>query len=183
MKRRTSPGLLPLCGLLVWAAACAAELDNPEDFVDQTAGGGAGMAGSGGSSGGGTSGAGGTSGNGGDGGGGGGTAPPCDAPAMVFAVPGDMGGCDGTACHQPNLFPPDLISPGVIGRLLDVPSGICNGALYIDSANPAGSYMLDKIHNAMPACGEQMPYTMPVLNATQAQCVDDWVAWVAGGGQ
>jgi hypothetical protein len=63
----------------------------------------------------------------------------------------------------------------------------CASEKYIDSANPANSYMLKKINEAMPMCTAtgtaslQMPFGLPPLDATKKACVTDWVNAVAAG--
>jgi hypothetical protein len=99
---------------------------------------------------------------------------------LVFNVPDTMGGCQGATCHN-NVFPPELHSPGVADRLLNVTSTLCSPALFIDPANPANSYILNKV-TENPTCGERMPY-MPngPLAADKLQCLTEWVNSVAAG--
>lgn len=104
----------------------------------------------------------------------------CDAPELVFKVEGSLGGCNGGICHTPGtLYPPDLISDGVVDRLLDVTSTTtsCAGSKYIDPANIAISLMLTKL-SAVPSCGIQMPFAQPPLDAAKLDCIRSWVAGV-----
>jgi len=193
MKRTGLPALIVIALLI----GCAAELENPEDFMNPGGVGGGG-AGCGGATGGACpvpiAGCGGATGGmcpGGCGGATGGSCgdtgvpPPCDAPTLVFNVPDTMGGCQGALCHQ-NVFPPELHTPGVAARLLDINAALCPNTVtpipkYIDSANPANSFILNKVQAAMPTCGAPMPY-MPntALSAEKLACLVEWVNSVAG---
>ncbi|HTM43297.1 MAG TPA: hypothetical protein VL137_00005 [Polyangiaceae bacterium] len=176
---------------LTGAVGCASKLDNQNAFFNPAGGstattGGGGSGGSGGSGGtGGTPiGGGGTGGTPGGSGGGGGSAV-CDAPNTVFNQMGDHGGCNGIACHVPNVFPPDLQTAGVAARLRGVASATCAAEKYIDTVNPANSYLLKKLQPS-PMCGAaaggmQMPFGLPPSSAQQVQCITDWVNAVAAG--
>jgi hypothetical protein len=103
----------------------------------------------------------------------------CDAPTLVFNLPDSEGGCQGAACHN-NVFPPELHTAGVATRLKDVAATLCTGQLYIDSANPANSFILNKVQQAMPTCGGQMPYMPnPALTAEKMECLVEWVNSIA----
>ncbi len=182
--------------LLVLGAACASKLDNPSAFhnPNTTASGGTGgTATGGGGAGGTTTGGGGTGGAGGTATGGGGTggtaAAPCDAPTLVFMVDGPMGGCNGATCHIPTnsqVFPPDLITPGVAARVKDVASlatGSCPGRKYVDSANIENSLILKKLQTQTPptGCGLQMPFGLPMTSQDKIDCIRSWVTAVAAG--
>lgn len=177
-----------VCVLIAVGLGCATELENQTEFRNpnggSTAGGsGGGGSGGGGSGGGGVAGCAGAAGaSGACVGGGGGGSPPiaaCDAPNLVFNVPDTEGGCQGALCHM-GTFPPELHTEGVAGRLKDVAAGLCTGQTYIDSANPANSFILNKVQQAMPVCGGQMPY-MPnaALTAEKMECLVEWVNSVA----
>lgn len=172
-------------GLSCIGPGCATELDNPGAFTDPSGGstGASGAAGTAGTSGAagvsGAAGASGAAGNSGGGGSAGSAGAACDAPTMVFNVPDTQGGCQGSACHM-GLFPPELHTPGVAARLKDVPSGLgCTNQVYIDSANPANSFILNKVQQAMPACAARMPFNLPELSADKLQCLVEWVNSVA----
>jgi hypothetical protein len=97
----------------------------------------------------------------------------------VFNLPDSEGGCQGAACHN-NVFPPELHTAGVATRLKDVAATLCTGQLYIDSANPANSFILNKVQQAMPTCGGQMPYMPnPALTAEKMECLVEWVNSIA----
>jgi hypothetical protein len=77
----------------------------------------------------------------------------------------------------------DLVSPGVVSRVLDVSPGLCvMSSPYVDSTNPSGSFLLEKV-NPSPGCGAQMPPAPETpLDADQIQCLTDWVNDITGGG-
>lgn len=83
--------------------------------------------------------------------------------------------CSGPGCHAaeaPNVAP-DLISPGVADRLVNVATAGCTDRFLVDSANPAASYLLESLKPA-PGCGSQMPIG-GVLTAEEIACVEEWV--------
>jgi hypothetical protein len=88
------------------------------------------------------------------------------------------GGCAGGACHVPGGTSPDLVSPGVESRLVDVLSQ-CNGRPYIGADD---SFLADKIGGQQPECGFPMPFLQPdTLNDADRQCILDWIDEVSGG--
>lgn len=146
--------------------------------------------GSGGSGAGGTGNSPGTGGTGnnnaGTGGTGGGQQPPppagnCpDDITVLFNRPSAQGGCADGGCHTPGGTAPDLVSPNVEMRLLNVVSS-CQSRPLIGAND---SFLLEKIEEAQPACGGfQMPFLVPQnLNAADKQCIVDWIEEVGGGG-
>lgn len=103
---------------------------------------------------------------------------------------GTQSGCHTTAVP----FPPDFKAPGVWRRLLDVPAkNLCKASKYIDSADPAKSFIVAKIKGAKSAelgCprgggaagagGTTMPFTMDPLPADEIACVEAY-AWAVSG--
>jgi hypothetical protein len=89
------------------------------------------------------------------------------------------------ACHNAEalLGGLDLVSPGVETRLVDQPSSDseCASLKRIDSANPADSFLLEKIESTDPACGDPMPFGSR-LAATDIDCLKAWVNGLAAGG-
>jgi len=83
--------------------------------------------------------------------------------------------CAASGCHAayaPNVAP-DLASPGIAARLVDVTSQGCADQVLIDSANPQGSYFLEKLRPD-PSCGIQMPLG-GTLSEDDIDCVEQWV--------
>jgi len=103
----------------------------------------------------------------------------CPDISVLFARPGPQGGCDGAACHVAGGTRPDLISPGVEARLVDVISS-CKGRPYI---GPDDSFLRDKLVGTPPDCNTfAMPFGSPgALNAEDKQCILDWIDEVSGG--
>ncbi len=83
--------------------------------------------------------------------------------------------CAGAACHSggPRI---DLVSSGVIDRLLDMPSD-CGDLLLIDSTDPERSYLLNKV-SSQPDCGTPMPVAGS-LSADDLACLQAWVTGMA----
>lgn len=90
--------------------------------------------------------------------------------------------CTDATCHQPDNTQQtvDLVSPGYRARLVDVRPSLCTSQLLIDSANPANSFLLDKL-NTRPTCGAQMPFFRPPLSSRQRACVATFVDLVLSG--
>jgi len=122
-------------------------------------------------------------------GGGAGSACPDDI-TVLFARPSAQGGCtNGGGCHEPgSAVTPDLVSPGLEARLLNVMSR-CSKALNGASVQPRpyiggdDSFLEEKISADRPGCGEPMPFfAEAALSAADEQCIVDWIAQVSEGG-
>jgi hypothetical protein len=109
---------------------------------------------------------------------------------VLFARPIAQGGCtQGGGCHEAaSPIKPDLVSPGLAARLLNVPSTCSrtlNGASvslrpYIGAND---SFLEEKLGSTKPACGELMPFFMDyTLTAADEQCILQWIDQVAAGG-
>jgi hypothetical protein len=99
-------------------------------------------------------------------------------PTAVFAA-----SCEGNACHnsKDKEYALDLQSPGVVSRLLNVPSLEVPRLKLIDPNVPAQSFILLKVALAMPPAGMQMPQMGAKLSAAETQCFQQWVETVATG--
>ena len=104
-------------------------------------------------------------------------APPGGSPPPPACVVDVLAGrCAGLECHGPGALEVDLISPGVIARLVNRPSSpnlLCAGRTYI-ATDGSPSLLLDKLRSA-PPCGSRMPLKGN-LGAQQVDCLVDWVA-------
>jgi hypothetical protein len=165
--RRLALGSL-LCQAVI---ACAGELDgNPDDYIVEPQGGGgaSGSTGSGGKGGGGASASGGAS------------AGPCDA------IPIFNKSCAVSFCHSNDdkAGGLDLASADVGSRLIDVApnNADCTDGKLIDSSSYKDSFLLDKLENTKPACGDRMPYGGEPLSSTDLACVESWVQGLVSGG-
>ena len=102
----------------------------------------------------------------------GGLAPDCvDPPRTIIAE-----NCIGGFCHSNRPATAgglNLMSPCVADRLLDVKSR-CGDLLLVDRANPEKSFLLDKLQNMQPACGNSMPDGWH-LPPNQVACMNAWV--------
>ncbi|MBM4364029.1 MAG: hypothetical protein FJ104_15220, partial [Deltaproteobacteria bacterium] len=90
--------------------------------------------------------------------------------------------CAGRFCHaaETPAADLDLASPGVEARLVGVGSS-CGGIPLIDPANPAESFLLQKLTAIEPACGVPMPLGGE-LPPDSVRCLEQWVYAVAAGG-
>lgn len=96
---------------------------------------------------------------------------------VLFRRPGAQGGCEGGGCHSAGAQVPDLVSPGVEERLLDVPSR-CMSIPYIGAGE---SFLEEKLVGNPPRCNG---FAMPLggsMSAEDEQCILDWIAEVSGG--
>ena len=99
--------------------------------------------------------------------------------SVLLNRPGNQGGCAGDMCHVPGVQGPDLISPGVEARLLNVAS-TCMDRPYIGATD---SYLKEKITATSP-CGGTFPmplFTPNALNATDEACIVAWIDQVGAG--
>jgi hypothetical protein len=93
--------------------------------------------------------------------------------------PAMEGGCAGPGCHIPGGTPPDLVSPGVETRVLEVmASAACSGRPYVGASD---SVIEEKITSPDP-CGEPMPlFAATRLNADDKACIIQWIDGLAAG--
>lgn len=109
---------------------------------------------------------------------------------VLFSRPAAQGGCtSGGGCHEATSpIKPDLVSPGVETRLVNMPSS-CQTTLSGASVAPrpyisaTDSFLGEKIGMEQPGCGFPMPLLMEAaLSAADRQCIMNWIAQVAAGG-
>jgi hypothetical protein len=110
---------------------------------------------------------------------------------VLFARPIAQGGCTGGGgCHEATSpIKPDLVSPGVVQRLLNVPS-TCSRTSTGASVAPRpyiganDSFLEEKIAGELDTnCGYSMPFLMDyALSAADEQCIIQWIDQVAAGG-
>jgi len=124
-------------------------------------------------------------------GGGGGSSSVCDAPTMVLQSTDLQKGCGSAAsCHRATLKESglDLVSPGVVARLLGkapdpTTSLSCMASTMqylIPNTMPAQGLMIDKL-NTTPTCGSAMPYPLGNLPSAQRTCLMEWATAVTTG--
>lgn len=101
----------------------------------------------------------------------------CPPVEDLLGRPASQGGCTG-GCHEAGLIVPDLTSPNVGERLLNLTS-MCDGRPYIGAGD---SFLAEKI-SSDPDCGFAMPYLQAgALNDDDRECILQWVERVASGG-
>src|SRR5688572_24450757 len=110
---------------------------------------------------------------------------------VLFNRPSSQGGCTGGGgCHEStSMTKPDLVSPGVASRLLNVAS-TCEFTSSGQSVQPrpyisgADSFLKEKLTGPLSDdCGFTMPLLMDyALSAADRQCILNWVDQVAAGG-
>lgn len=105
---------------------------------------------------------------------------------VLFNRPSTQGGCaSGGGCHDGAVMP-DLVSPNVLSRLLNVASSCTKSAS--GATVPARPYIgkddsfLEEKIAGSPTCGNAMPFFMvDKLSANDRQCIVDWIDSVKGG--
>lgn len=104
------------------------------------------------------------------------TAGGCPDVAVIFED-----NCSAGVCHDAEdpVSALDLASPGLEARLVDVPS-TCGELMLIDSADPAASFLLQKLGTVAPDCGSSMPLGGR-LDTDDLDCIEEWVDSVTGG--
>jgi hypothetical protein len=123
-------------------------------------------------------------------GGGAGTSGVCDAPTMVLQSTDMLKGCGSdVSCHGATLKESglDLVSPGVVSRLLDkapnpATSVSCMSstkAYLISGSSPAQGLMIDKLDSG--SCGSPMPFPLGGLPQQQRDCLIQWANAVTTG--
>jgi len=93
-------------------------------------------------------------------------------------LPGELfpKSCGGKICHEGSMAAAklDLVSPGVVTRLVDQKGQACPGLL-VDPNLPESSLLYQKLL-PLPACGSPMPLGKPALTIDELQCVRDWIS-------
>jgi hypothetical protein len=110
---------------------------------------------------------------------------------VLFARPSSQGGCtSGGGCHEATSpITPDLVSPGVAARLLNVASRCSRTSSgmsvplrpYISATD---SFLEEKLTGPVDTtCGITMPFFMDfALSASDRQCMITWIDQVVAGG-
>jgi hypothetical protein len=94
-------------------------------------------------------------------------------------------------CHATGPFPPKMAELGLGLRMLNMKSVLkCASSKYIDSLNPADSFLLAKVKAASDAevrCpvqggtgGPREPYSQPMLAPDEIACLESYVFAIAG---
>jgi hypothetical protein len=163
------PALLLACVTGLFALACAGELSGNEESYFATRSG---------PDAGGAAGSGGATSSGGASASGGGSSVGCDRAAAI--IDKNCKACHNADGPQGKL---DLFSPNVASRLVDQPSSDaeCASLKRIDSANPAESFLIEKLESSNPSCGDPMPFGSR-LQQLDIDCMKAWVASLAAGG-
>ena len=93
-----------------------------------------------------------------------------DVPKEILAMKCGGSGCHGTASPAEGL---DLVSDGVVGRVVGVAATECKGQL-ADPVSPETSVLYTKLL-ASPTCGGRMPLG-GALPDDEIACVKEWIA-------
>ncbi len=92
--------------------------------------------------------------------------------------------CADTNCHNATdqLGDLDLVSPGVVNRLVGVDStaAMCNGMALVRPGDPENSVLYNKLTEDFCA-GTRMPITGDKLDDDELACVADWINALPSG--
>ena len=82
------------------------------------------------------------------------------------------GKCHGEVSPTKGL---DLVSPGVLTRLVEVRS-TCQGRLLLEEGDDGAAvgFFIDKLDGPVAGCGIQMPFGVPPLTEAERACLDSW---------
>jgi hypothetical protein len=80
-------------------------------------------------------------------------------------------GCHGSSAPAMGL---DLVSAGLESRLVDVSSNGC-GQILVTPGDPGSSYLVQKLTQSAPTCGDPMPLGGQRLPQQQLSCIDAWI--------
>jgi stigma-specific protein Stig1 len=86
--------------------------------------------------------------------------------------------CGASGCHsavQPALSL-DLVSPGLERRIINASSNGCADQSIVVAGDPSRSYLLTKLTQDSPPCGERMPLVGARLTADQISCLEAWIS-------
>lgn len=85
--------------------------------------------------------------------------------------------CGAAGCHAgpTPAMGLDLVSAGLVDRLVGVPANGCGDKTLIVPGAAAQSYLFEKVSLSSPTCGEHMPLGMGSLTDTQLSCLSAWL--------
>jgi hypothetical protein len=89
----------------------------------------------------------------------------------VLAAACGTNGCHGAIAPALGL---DLMSPGLEERLVNASAAGCGEKLLVVPRDAASSYLLQKVLEHEPSCGERMPLGTE-MPATEAACIQNWI--------
>jgi hypothetical protein len=69
----------------------------------------------------------------------------------------------------------DLGAADLEARLIGVHSSACAGQILVVPGHPEQSYLIDKLTNAMPACGNQMRPLGDLVDPATTECLRQWI--------
>jgi hypothetical protein len=84
--------------------------------------------------------------------------------------------CGSNGCHGATLpaLGLDLVSPGLEARLINVSASGCGEKVLVVPREASRSYLLEKVFEHEPSCGERMPIGSPMAPPAAA-CLQTWV--------
>lgn len=88
-------------------------------------------------------------------------------------------GCHGSTSPALDL---DLTAPGLVQRLAGRAPNGCGDQTLLVPGLPERSYLIDKVVQAEPACGERMPLGGEPLAAAKVECLRQWIRGLGASG-
>ena len=86
--------------------------------------------------------------------------------------------CTASTCHsQPNPAAGlDFTAANLAQEVIDRPAQQCSGQVIVVPGDPDGSYLIHKVSDAQPPCGDRMPVAQAALSAGDISCLRTWVS-------
>jgi len=84
--------------------------------------------------------------------------------------------CAGSGCHSGDdpAAVLDLTTEDAARALVTVAAGTCDGWTLVNPEDPESSFLWDKVHSPLPACGDPMPMGRG-LRAAELLCLRRWI--------
>src|SRR5258708_3400167 len=93
--------------------------------------------------------------------------------STVFAPSCGAAGCHGAQVPALGL---DLVSPNLEDRIINAGANGCGDKVLVVAGDPARSYLLQKLTDVTPPCGDRMPLGSTHMSTAQIDCLTQWVA-------
>ena len=91
--------------------------------------------------------------------------------------------CGASGCHSGTTPAADLdlVSPDLEARIVGGAAVMCYGEVIVRAGDPDGSYLIHKLTDSAPTCGDPMPARAPQLAESKIACLRQWIASLGPG--
>ncbi|HKU42305.1 MAG TPA: hypothetical protein VJR89_29305 [Polyangiales bacterium] len=94
--------------------------------------------------------------------------PPPECVTKIFQT-----SCKNVTCHGAGAAQVDLVSTGVENRIVGKKAATCKDSVLI-ATDDSDSFLVQKVTQMQPPCGQQMPPTGVPLTDTEQTCLTNW---------